>query len=171
MRDYMLRSQMLLLVAVAFLSAGCGPKNAEEFRKSMRSGTPFTTVESFEVDRPFSDITALLRKKTKDCLDVTVRLVCTNCIGNRESFNVFKPTFVSTPKRTEVHLQIKMGKTIEIGAPPDGSYAIVLDASPVGGNKTKIDIYRQSPDEKFIHKAMRAWVKGENLGCPDLTTR
>ncbi len=169
---YMLRERTgLLLAAVVFLLAGCGVKTAEDFRKYMRMGTPMTTVETFEVARPFKDVTDILRKQSKQCLDVTVRLVCTNCIGKSEKFNVFKPTFIASPNRTELHLQFKQGGVIAIGSPPEGAYVIVLDATPIDKNRTKIDIYRQSPDEKFIHKAMRGWVKGDNMGCPDLTTR
>jgi hypothetical protein len=168
---YMFRGRTgLLLVAVVFLLAGCAVKSAEEFRKAVRV-TPFTTVETLEVARSFKDVTETLRKKSKECLDVTVRLVCTNCIGKNERFNVFKPTFITTPNRTELHFQYTQGGVIEIGAPPDGFYAIVLDATPIAKGGTKIEIYRASPDEKFIHTAMRGWVTGDNMGCPDLTTR
>ncbi len=168
---YLFRARTgLLLAAVVFLLAGCGAKNAEEFRKTVRA-TPFTTVETFEVARSFKDVTETMRKKATECLDVTVRLVCLNCIGKNERFNVFKPTYVTTPNRTEIHLQYKAGGVIAIGAPPEGDYVIVMDATPIGKNRTKIDIFRSSPDEKFIHNAMRGWVKGDNMGCPDLTTR
>ena len=170
--SYMLRARTGLLLATGvLLLAGCSIKNADEFRRSIRSGTPLTTVETLEVNRPFKDVTAVLRKQAKECLDVTVRIVCIDCIVKRERFNVFKPTFITTPDRTELHLQFKEAGVIEIGVPPDGGYVLVLDATPIGKNRTKIDIYRQSPDEKFIHNAMLGWVKGDNMGCPDLTTR
>jgi hypothetical protein len=175
MRHYMLRERMGLLLVTAvflFLIAGCGPKNAEEFRKSMHSGAPlFTTVESFEVARPFKDVTATLRQKSKECLDVTISVICTNCIANREmGKRIWKPTFIATPERTELHLQLKRTDLITIGDPPDGLYEIVLDAAPLDKNRTKIDIYRMNPNKKFIHNAMRGWVKGDTMGCPDLTT-
>jgi hypothetical protein len=172
MRHYLRQGRIgLLLVTAVFLLSGCGVKTADEYRHAVRvSCFLFSTVDSFEVERPFADVTTMLKKKTKECLDVTVRLICTNCIGGGESKHIFRPTFIANPDRTEVHLQLKRTEVIAIGAPPEGAYVIVLDAAPVDKKRTKIDIYRQSPDEKFIHNAMRGWVKGDNMGCPDLTT-
>lgn len=163
------RAALVLLTALFFLS-GCAVKTAEEFRKGVRI-MPFMTLDRFEVERPFKEVTETLRKKAKECLDVRVRLVCTNCIGNSVRYNVFTPTFIANPDKTELHLQFKDGGAIEIGAPREGFYVLVLDATPVDKKRTRVEIYRSSPDEKFIHKAMRGWVTGDNVGCPDLTTR
>ncbi len=169
---YPLRIVFLFFASLLFF-AGCAPQNAEEFRKAMRSGAPvFTSVESFEVARPFKDVTATLQKKSKECLDVTIKFVCTNCvISNDAGKHIWKPTFISTPERTEIHLQEKRTDVAaQVGAPPDGPYEIVLDATPIDKKRTKIDIYREKPNKKFIQNAMMGWARGENMGCPDLTT-
>ena len=48
---------------------------------------------------------------------------------------------------------------------------MVLDAVPVGQNRTKIDMYINSADDNLIRNALRGWAQGTNLGCPDVTKR
>ncbi len=170
---FLLRSGLLLAVALLVL-AGCGPTNADEFRKAVGGSSSShiaTTYETYEVPRPFKDVTATLRQKSEQCLDKTVHVICTNCIGKGEKgLQIWKPTFVSTSQRTEVHLQLKRTDIKEIGTPPNGIYEIVLDATPLDKNRTRIEIYRLRPNKKFIHDAMKQWTLGNAVGCPDLTT-
>ncbi len=60
---------------------------------------------------------------------------------------------------------------VEVGAPPDGAYRVVLDATPVAAKQTRIDIYTMSVDDSLLQRTLRAWARGDNLGCPDLTKR
>lgn len=176
MRQHMFRERLgLLLVATMFLFliVGCGPQNAEEFRRMVRSSTWLsTTAESLEVSRPFKDVTETLRQKSEECLDVTVRLICADCIGSRSKDageRIFwKPTLITTSERTELHLR-RTGHGRPAGTPSDGSYEAVLDAVPIDKARTKIDIYTMNPFNKFIYRAMRGWVTGDNMGCPDMT--
>jgi hypothetical protein len=175
MKQFVLRLRSgLLFTAALLLLAGCGPTTADEFRKTIGGSSSShiaTTYEEFEVARPFKDVTATLRQKTEQCLDKTVHVICTNCIGKRDmGQQTWTPTIIATPKRTEIHLQLKRTDLIEIGSPPGGNYEIVLDATPVDKNRTKIEIYRLRPPTKFIHEAMKQWAKGNTAGCPDLTT-
>jgi len=156
------------------LLGGCGtaPMNADEFRRAMKSGAPvFTTVESYEVARPFQDVSATLRKKSGECLAVAVNWTVRSNMGSRSGVRTWKPTFVADSKRAELHIQRKRqgGGEIDLGGPPDGFYRLVLDATPVGKGRTKIDLYSQTGDDKLIRQALRGWVQGDNLGCPDLT--
>ncbi len=164
----------LSLTAALLLLAGCGPTNADEFRKAVggsSSSHVATTYEEFEVARPFQDVTATLRQKAEQCLDKTVHVICANCIGKRDmGQQTWTPTIIATDKRTEVHLQLKRTDIHEIGTPPKGIYEIVLDVTPLDKKRTKIEIYRLRPNKKFIHEAMKQWAKGNTAGCPDLTT-
>ena len=87
--------------------------------------------------------------------------------------HTYTPTFIATAKKTELHVQMKRagGGMHELGAPPDGYYRVVLDAVPVGQNRTKIDMYINSADDNLIRNALRGWAQGTNLGCPDVTKR
>src|SRR5712692_1902538 len=168
----MLRKQRRLpLIAVALLLVGCAtaPKNAEEFRQAMRS-SPFKKVESFEVARPFQDVSSTLRKKGNECLARTVRWTArsSGSFNTRSGVNTYKPTFVANANRAELHVQLKRSAVVEVGSPPDGFYRVVLDATPMAKDRTRIDMYALSIDDNLIRKAMRGWVQGDNLGCPDL---
>jgi hypothetical protein len=169
---HMLREQKRFsLIAVALLLIGCGgmPKNAEEYRQATRS-SPFTKVESFEVARPFQEVSSTLQKKAGECLARAVRWTATSAqyLNTRSGVDTYKPTFIANAKRAELHVQLKRSAVIEVGAPPDGSYRIVLDATPLADKRTRIDMYTQ---DSLLRKALRGWVQGDNLGCPDLTKR
>jgi len=166
------------LAAAALVLGGCGmaPKNAEEFRQATRDGERMglASIETFEVERPFRDVTATLQKKVDECLKVDVNWTARNSYGNtRSGVQSYKPTFVATTSKTELHLQRKRsgGGQVDVGSPPDGFYQVVLDATSVSKNRTRIDIFTQSKDNDIVRRAMRGWAQGNNLGCPDLTQR
>ncbi len=170
----------LITVTLCLQACAGAPKNAEEFREMVRSGARLNlkTVESFEVARPFADVSATLRKRTDECLRVTMTAQGTargnvGAFVERTTTHTYKPTVIATAQKTELHVQMKRagGGTHELGAPPDGYYRVVLDAVPVGQNRTKIDMYINSADDNLIRNALRGWVQGTNLGCPDVTKR
>ena len=178
----MLRQQKRLpLIAVALLLVGCGtmPQNAEEYRQqtlqAKRAGLGIfgVSAETFEVARPFQEVSSTLQKKSGECLARTIRWTATSAqyINTRSGVDTFKPTFIAKSNRAELHVQLKRSAVHEVGAPPDGSYRIVLDATPLAAKRTRIDIYMNSADDSLLGKALRGWVQGDNLGCPDLTKR
>ena len=178
MRRYMLRSKhALALIAVALVPGGCGssmPKNAEEFRQLTAERARVIgwmpgvlPTETFEVERPFREVSSTLQKKANECLKVAIQWATNRASG----VDTYKPTFVAGPNRAELHVQLRRGAVIEVGAPPDGAYRVVLDAAPVAAKRTRIEIYTWSTDDGLLLRAMRGWVKGDNLGCPDLTKK
>jgi hypothetical protein len=175
----MQKKNALALIALALLVGACGttPKNAQEFRQAtldgQRAGLSWmgVAVETFEVERPFRDVSSTLQKKADECLKIATRWTATNSYGNtRSGVRTYKPTFVASSSKAELHVQFKRegGGEIDLGSPPDGFYRAVLDATPLPKNRTKIEIYSQSKDTDLLRKAMRGWVRGDNLGCPDL---
>jgi len=178
----MLRNkQGLLLVATALVLGGCGgmPKNAEEFRQfSLERARVvgwmpgLVPKETFEVERPFRDVSSTLQKKADECLKVAIKWTVTNSYGNtRSGVDTFKPTFIAGPNKAELHVQLKRSAVIEVGAPPDGSYRVVLDATPLAAKRTRIEMYAMSIDDKLVRQTLRGWAQGTNLGCPDLAKR
>jgi hypothetical protein len=168
------------LMGIALLQGGCGnmgaPMNAEEYRQATRDGSRYglATLESFEVERPFREVSSTLKRKSDECLKVAVNWAATNRYGNtRSGVHRYKPTFVNGTNRAELHIQRSRsgGGDIDVNAPPGGFYHVVLDATPVGKSRTKIDIYTQSKDDDLLRRALRGWAQGSNLGCPDLTER
>ena len=97
MRQHFFKQTAGLLLAGTVFLGGCGAKNAEQFRKMI--GTTgshvVTTYDAFEVDRPYSEVAETLRKKTAECLDVNVKVICRNCIGNKDmGRQTWTPTFI-----------------------------------------------------------------------------
>jgi hypothetical protein len=174
----MLRNKRGLLIAVALVLGACGgmPKNAEEFRQFTLERTRVlgsgalggVPKETFEVERPFREVSSALQKKAGECLKVVIKGTFTNKYGNTWSS---VSTFTSGPDKAELHVQLKRSEVVEVGAPPDGAYRVVLDATPVAAKRTRIEIYTWSADDGLLLRAMRGWAKGDNLGCPDLTKR
>jgi len=173
----MLRNkQGLLLVATALVLGGCGgmPKNAEEFRQfSLERARVvgwmpgLVPKETFEVERPFREVSSTLQKKANECLKVAIQWATNRGSG----VDTYKPTFVAGRDKAELHVQLRRGAVIEVGAPPDGSYRVVLDATPLAAKRTRIDMYTMSIDDNLLRRALRGWAQGDNLGCPDLTKR
>jgi hypothetical protein len=166
------------LIAIALVLSGCGmaPKNAEEYRQATRDGSRYglTTIETFEVERPFREVSSTLQRKSDECLKVGIHWTATNRYGNtRSGVHTYKPTFVNGSTKAELHIQRLRtgGGDIDANAPPGGFYKAVLDATPVGKTRTKIEIYTQSADEELLRRALRGWAQGSNPGCPDLGKR
>src|SRR5439155_21998854 len=89
MNLYTLRNKPGLLIVVALGLGGCGgmPKNAEEFRqftleRTRVLGTLSVPKETFEVERPFRDVSSTLQKKADECLKVAIKWTVTNSYGN-----------------------------------------------------------------------------------------
>jgi hypothetical protein len=171
--------QWVPLIAVALVLGGCGgmPKNAEEFRqftleRTRVLGALSVPKETFEVERPFRDVSSTLQKKADECLKVAIKWTVTNSYGNtRSGVDTFKPTFIAGPNKAELHVQLKRSAVVEVGAPPDGAYRVVLDATPLTAKRTRIEMYALSIDDKLVRQTLRGWAQGTNLGCPDLAKR
>lgn len=173
-----------LLIAGALLLGGCAggmPKNAEEFRAFTLERTRVLGAgalggvpkETFEVERPFREVSSTLQKKADECLKVAINWSARDSryLNTRSGVDTFKPTFIAGPDKAELHVQLKRSAVVEVGSPPDGSYRVVLDAAPVAARRTRIDMYAMSVDDNLVRQALRGWVQGSNLGCPDLAKR
>lgn len=165
----------LTLIAAAFVLGGCNmaPKNADEFRQATRDGVRLglASVETFEVDRPLREVSSTLQRKASECLNGSVKWSATNAYGNtRSGIHTYKPTYVANAGKAELHVQRKRsgGGDVDVGAPADGFYDVVVDATPVSPKRTRIEIYQ---GDKLMRTALRGWATGNNLGCPDLTKR
>lgn len=146
--------------------AGMGePMNATEFREVVRKA-PLKVHESREVARPFKEVSKTLRERSSECLNITIKWKSNRASG----LTTFKPTYIGDARHAELHVQRKMeGEKIIGKHPAEGTYRIVLDATPLSPTRTKIDIYQWSArDDRFLNTTLSGWVDGTNLGCPDL---
>ena len=128
-------------------------------------------VETFEVNRPFSDVDKTFHKKAPECLNVSVKTTS----KTRQSYQVivtdYKPTVLVTEEKAELHVQQHHAAgVLNVTEEPNGGYyLLVADAFPLDKKRTRVDIYGPSTGQDVLIKAIKGWATGENIGCPDLT--
>jgi hypothetical protein len=163
---------LVAALAVCAALAGCGhaPQSAEEFRKEA-PGAFLMKKETMEVARPFRDVAETFRKKAPECLRVAVRTTSSTSTSYQVIDAEYKPTVVITKDRAELHLQRRYTKGVvnAYAEPEGGHYILVADASPLAGNKTRVDLIAPSRGLDAVVRAVKGWATGENVGCPDMT--
>lgn len=169
-----MKNQVLLIVALfTMLLSGCAishPQTAEEFRKAV-PGAFMGKVETFEVNRPLSEVAKTFQKKAPECLNVTIKTTSQTRMSYQVIITTYKPTVLVTEKKAELHVQFHHeAGVLNVSKEPEGGYyLIVADAIPLDKNTTRVDLYRPSMGYDALIKAIKGWAAGENLGCPDLT--
>lgn len=168
----------LTLILIAMFISGCAgsmPQTADEFRKAIPQSS-FGKVETFEVKRPLQDVARTFQKKADECLSKSIRTTSRTSTGYGVSSTTYtttyKPTVLTRKEKVELNLQEHMegGNIIKVYKEPEGGYySLVLDATPVNKNTTRIDMYHGTIGNKLLIKAIKGWATGEITGCPDLT--
>lgn len=131
----------------------------------------FSDKDFFEVKRPLSQVSAVLKDKSTECLQRKIELTWWERGLHRRQVTAFTPKMTYSKDRTRLTLQAKIVEgTTELGdIPPDGWYLMVVDAYLVNANTTRIENYFQHTSYKGAFAAIKPWVTGTNTGCPDLT--
>ena len=172
-QEHILKHFNLFIVFVSlFTLSGCisHPQTAEEFRKAV-STTLTAKVETFEVDRQFSQVASTFQKMAPNCLSKTIKTTSQTNMSYQVIVTTYKPTVFVTGKKAELHVQQhhEQGGQAVSKEPEGGYYVLVADAQPVTASKTHIDLYRSSIGFGPLIQAVKNWATGENVGCPDLT--
>lgn len=164
---------LLALAALASMLGGCGtmPATADLLIENAKGGSMFSKKDSYEVKRPVSQVTAVLKDRSSACL--SKRLTFSHWEGNlrRTHINVLTPKVTVGRDKTRLTVQVKdeSPNVIVVGnPPPDGFYQLVVDAYPVDKNTTRVETYYQSTYDGMF-TAIKPWVTGSSEGCPDLT--
>jgi hypothetical protein len=161
-----LRAGATALMLSALL-AGCAQKQytPSEYREAMRNHTgifaSMTAVETFDAPRPYTQVTDTLRRKSKECLDVTVESSGTVRQGNmwvrEHSRTEYKPIFTVGKDKAELTVQ----------ANSHNVYGV--DVAPAGKSSTRVTVYRAKVGpSNAINTAVQGWVKGNAVACPNL---
>ncbi len=161
----------IMSLSVLVLS-GCvsHPQTAEEFRKAVPSAFS-AKVETFEVDRPFSQVSSTFQKMGSNCLAKTIKTTSQTNMSYQVIVTTYKPTVVVTGKKAELHVQMHHDQgVVNVSKEPYGGYyLLVADAQPISKTRTRIELYRPSMGHGVLIQAVKNWATGENIGCPDLT--
>lgn len=168
----MTRLLMLLTLLLALNLTGCVgamPQTADEFRKAL-PGAFMGEHEVFEVNRNYKQVGKTFQKMAPKCLDIKIKTVSQTTTSYQVIVAKYTPTVVIGKKRAELHLQEKheQGVMNIYDEPKAGHYLLVVDATPIGKNRTRIDFYRPSMGREALYKAIRGWATGKNVGCPDM---
>ena len=160
----------ILLAALALAACVSQPQTAEEFRK-VAPGAMMIKTESYEVNRPLRAVASTFQSKAPECLNIQVRTVSQTSTSYQNILTQYKATVVPGTQRAELHLQQlhKTGVVYPSKPPEGGVYIFVADAYPVSASRTRIDIIGPSKGYDVLHRAVRGWASGENLGCPVMT--
>lgn len=171
-QDSMNRFNIVAVVLCSLWLPGCisHPQTAEEFRKAVPSAFS-AKVETFEVNRPFSQVANTFQKMGPNCLAKTIKTTSQTKTSYQVIVTTYKPTVLVTGNKAELHVQFHHDQgVLNVSKEPDGGYyLLVADASPVTQTKTRIDLYRPSMGHGVLIQAVKNWASGENVGCPDLT--
>lgn len=162
-----------IVISLTFLSLiGCisHPQTADEFRKAV-PGAFSAKVETFEVNRPFTQVATTFQRMGPDCLAKTIKTTSQTNNSFQVIVTTYKPTVVVTGKKAELHVQQHHDQgVVNVSKEPQGGYyLLVADAQPITPSKTRIDLYRPSMGHSVLIQAVKNWAAGENVGCPDLT--
>jgi hypothetical protein len=165
---------------LVFLLVSCGgvAQTADEYRMGLKNAKGFTarytTVDSYEVDRSFTEVSKTFQKNGERCLKKTIKR--TSSTPGRygpevhTSITHYTPTVIVTDKRAELHLQVRHEGEVEVVKVPEaGVYLLVADAYPAGKKKTRMEMYYGTVGNEAIIKTIKGWADGTNKGCPDLT--
>lgn len=172
-RNAMYYRKSLISLCLALLLAGCAikhPQNAAEFRKEI-PGATFGSKQSFEVNRSFDQVSNTFNKMAPKCLHKRVQSTSSGYMYSQVIVTDYNPTVIIGKNRTELHLQQDhIQGVMNVSKKPEGGYYLmVIDAEPLGKNKTRIDMYVPSIGYDHVVAAIKDWATGTNVGCPDLT--
>jgi len=169
----MKRSVLTIFALLGVLLSGCAmkyPQTAAEFRRDIPKSS-FGEVESYTVKRSFNKISATFKKQAHKCLSKRITSTSSGYMHYQVIVTAYKPTLRLGKNKLELHLQQhhESGVLNIQKMPKGGYYYLVADASRVNARKTKIDLYYPSMGSDVIIKAIKDWVTGKNVGCPDMT--
>ena len=110
------RYHVLIVVLNLFALVGCisHPQTAEEFRKAV-PGAFSAKVETFEVDRPFSQVASTFQKMGPNCLSKTIKTTSQTTTSYQVIVTTYKPTVMVTGKKAELHVQFHHDQGVRRG--------------------------------------------------------
>ena len=166
------RLSRLLPVAMVLLCSACFsmPQTAEEFRQAV-PGSFSGTHKGYEVDRSYRKIGATLRRRAKECLNVSVEVSSVGYGSASHWIDVYTPTVIVGKQRTELHLQQhkKQANLIKPHKEPEGGYyLLVVDVDKLSPKRVRVDMYAPRMGYDHLVEAVDGWIRGTSQLCPDM---
>ncbi len=161
--------QFLAITAFVGLT-GCAqmpyPQNAAEYRSQVSA--PY--IEKLEVERPFSTVSDVLKRKSIECLNATVVRQWKENYVPRKIKVRYRSAMRQNATGTELQVQVDDGfRPVGQKVPPGGMYIVVADLHRVGTDRTRVEIYGGGDwYYKSVGEAIKKWAAGSSLACPNL---
>ena len=157
---------------VVLACCGCFsmPQTAAEFRQAV-PGSMSAKHQSYEVNRSYREIGHTLRKKAKECLNVSVEVSSVGHGSASHWVDHYKPTVVVGDQRAELHLQQHKVSRMLIKPhkePEGGYYLIVVDVDRLSRDRVKVDMYVPRLGYDHVIDAIDGWIRGTSSLCPDM---
>lgn len=164
-----MRTAIALILGAAL--AGCATKQytPSEYREEVRNYkgmfSSLVVYETVDLPRPYQQLSDIVRKKSKECLDAFVEtsgMVKQGMYWVRETSRTqYTPIFTVGKGKTELTVQGE-----GTGQPANPVYA--LDLEPAGKNTTRLTVYRGKIGvSKTIHTSVEGWLNGSGATCPN----
>ena len=103
--------KLILLALLSLLLSACAtPMNTTEFRQAAKANSSLLTSESFEVNRPVSEVANRFREKSAECLDFRLGTAQRNMFGGTSSPRYYaqsRQTVRVSSKGAELTFQVK----------------------------------------------------------------
>ena len=146
------------------------PQTADEFRKAVPAAM-MTKTDTYQVNRPMSDVASTFERLAPKCLNVTVQTVSHTNTSFQNLIARYKATVVRTNDRVELHVQqlYETGVLYPRKPPEGGVYLLVADAYAQSNKSARLQLYGPSMGYEALYRAIHGWASGDNLGCPDMT--
>jgi hypothetical protein len=171
----MLLTRLSLVLSVVAAVSGCTlqqSRTADELRNNVNKRATFTSRDTFEVKKPYRQVSDTLKKKWLECLDTSGNSSFHrggNTFGSAKM--TYTPKAAVSDKRTELTLQHKVSGTgiKQVGGPPpEGFFIFVTDVTPVDRGTSRVDVQKHMPGYDAVIKAVHGWAEGTSMACPDL---
>jgi hypothetical protein len=163
--------------ALVGLLTACGqmPKTADEYRTALQQHPNMVGVriEHFDVALPMSQSAQFVKKKTTECLQVTVRRTSKTSSGGMttsysDALVKYQPYVDVSKDKATIYVTETASKLNgeQIGDP---YFTFVMDIKPAAARKSNVDLYYTWGEPRpRIAKALTAWAAGNDIGCPNL---
>lgn len=175
----MSRKSLLIPLSLFVLLSACAmgnyPNTLDGYRAAMKDNPNMigVRVENFTINRSMSRSARFVRRKGEECLRHTIRRTSRTSSGGintsySDNLVKYEPKAKISKTRSSVYLsETYMNLKGKVTHGP--YFTFLLDLTPVSRNKTKVDLYYTWGEPRpTIVKAVKAWAKGKDVGCPNL---
>ena len=146
------------------------PRTPDEVREAVRKGGLGTSLETREIERPFSAVLEGIRSHADRCFNVKVtRSGQSGIPGNYAPTRSEVAYHSSTRKVAEGtgEMTVQQEASYFTNMPPGGAYMQVTDVEAIGPGKTRVTISGTTAIGDTVEPIF-SWGRGQDVPCPKM---